>query len=89
MDAVRRVLKFGLGGVFGGVVGAAVASLVAPQKGEVTQATTRQFVSQVKSEGDQAKAQTEERLVRKFRGQVDDQKALTDKDNFQPAKAVE
>lgn len=85
MDAFKRVFKFGLGGVLGAVVGAGVASLLAPQKGEELQRSSRQFLDDVKAEGDRAARETEERLAEKYRIQVNDDKALTgDTQHYEP-----
>lgn len=77
MEAVKRVLKFGLGGAFGAAIGAGVASLLAPQRGEEFQATSRAFLDEVKSEGERAQQATEAEMSRRFRVQVSDDKALT------------
>lgn len=78
MEAVKRVFKFGLGGAFGAVIGAGVASLFAPQKGEDLQVASRTFLDEVKNEGDRAQRETEASLSERFRIQVADEKALTD-----------
>lgn len=78
MEAVKRVFKFGLGGAFGAMIGAGVASLLAPQRGEEFQATSRAFLDEVKSEGERARQATEAELAERFRIQVNDDKALTD-----------
>lgn len=77
MEAIKRVFKFGLGGALGAAIGAGVASLLAPQKGEEFQSTSRSFIAEVKSAGDQAQQETEARLAQRFRVQVADDKALT------------
>lgn len=77
MEAIKRVFKFGMGGALGAAIGAGVASLFAPQKGEELQTTSRSFVAEVKSSGDEAQRQTEAQLAERFRKQVADDKALT------------
>lgn len=77
MDAVKRILKFGLGGAFGAAMGAGIASLFAPQKGQDLQKTSRAFVEEARTEGASAQAATETALTERFRQQVKDQNALT------------
>lgn len=88
MEAVKRILKFGIGGAFGALVGAGIAGMLAPQKGEQLQANTREFVANVKSEGETARASTERRLAEKYRTQVDDQTALTGTTTHQAPKSA-
>lgn len=77
MEAIKRVFKFGLGGALGAAIGAGVASLLAPQKGEELQTASRSFISEVKAAGDMAQQETETRMAQRFRVQVADDKALT------------
>lgn len=77
MDAVTRVLKFGLGGVFGAALGAGVASLLAPQRGEELQRASRAIIEEAKTDGNNAQALTESVLTERFRQQVNDPDALT------------
>jgi gas vesicle protein len=77
MEAIKRVFKFGMGGALGAAIGAGVASLFAPQKGEELQTASRSFVTEVKTAGDIAQQETEARLAQRFRVQVADDKALT------------
>ena len=77
MEAIKRVFKFGMGGALGAAIGAGVASLFAPQKGEELQSASRSFIAEVKTAGDVAQQETEARLAERFRTQVADDKALT------------
>lgn len=85
MDAIKRMAKFGLGGALGAVIGVGVASLLAPQKGEELQRSSRMFIDEVMAEGDRAQRDTEARLSEKYRTQVNDSKALTgDTQHYEP-----
>lgn len=88
MEAVKRIFKFGAGGALGAAIGASVAGFLAPQRGDSFQANTRSFVTEVKTEGERAKAATEAALAEKFRQQVDDDKALTGKVEHREPKKV-
>ncbi|HWV24917.1 MAG TPA: YtxH domain-containing protein [Thermomicrobiales bacterium] len=88
MDAIKRMFKFGLGGALGAVIGVGVASLLAPQKGEDLQRSSRSFIDEVKVEGDRAQRETEARLAEKFRIQVNDSSALTGETTHAAPKAV-
>jgi gas vesicle protein len=67
MDGFKRLVTFGIGGAIGTVIGAAVASLMAPQSGKELQSSTRGLIDEVKAAGDQAQAETEARLRERFR----------------------
>lgn len=88
MDAIKRVVKFGLGGALGAAIGIGVASLLAPQRGEELQRTSRRFIEEVKAEGDRAQRETEARLKEKYRIQVNDNTALTGEATHSAPKAV-
>lgn len=77
MDAVRRVVSFGAGGVVGFLVGAAVSALTAPQTGEALRQRLAERAQEVKAAGDAAQAAVEARLIERFRDDVDDPQALT------------
>lgn len=77
MEAMRRILRFGLGGAFGAAIGAGIGSLFAPQTGEDLRAASRSLIDRVKSEGEQAQRTTEAEMAGRFRAQVADEKALT------------
>lgn len=88
MEAIKRVFKFGLGGAFGAAVGAGVAGLFAPQKGEELRTTSRSLIQQAKLEGAMAQRTTEEQLAQRFRAQVADDKALTGEVKHREPKKV-
>ncbi|MGC4105601.1 MAG: YtxH domain-containing protein [Thermomicrobiales bacterium] len=67
MDGFKRLITFGIGGAIGTAIGAAVASFMAPQTGKQLQASTQDFVDEVKAAGDQAQAQTEAAMAQRFR----------------------
>ena len=66
MDGFKRLITFGIGGAIGTAIGAAVASLMAPQTGKELQDSTQDFVDEVKSAGDQAQAETEAAMRKRF-----------------------
>lgn len=76
----NRVLKFGSGGVLGAAVGTAVAILWAPQSGDELKGRLADLRSRARLSGAQAKAETEDRLIRKFRDEVEDPAALRDEE---------
>jgi gas vesicle protein len=88
MEAIKRVFKFGMGGVVGAAIGAGVAALLAPKRGEEIQQETMAFVDAVKAEGDAAKAAKEQEMINRFRSQVNDSTALTEEPRYQAPKQV-
>ncbi|MEJ7838743.1 MAG: hypothetical protein WKF81_07995 [Thermomicrobiales bacterium] len=77
MGFFKRVATFGLGGIVGGGIGAAVASFLAPQTGPQLQQSVTDLLDEAKTAGDAAKTETERQLVARFRDKVNDQDALT------------
>ena len=77
MASLAGLLKFIAGGATGTAVGLAVASLLAPQKGEVLQAETHQRISDARAAGDEAEIQTRAAMEERFRQRVGDRNALT------------
>jgi len=77
MEAIRRVLKFGLGGAVGAGIGVVVGSLLAPQKGEELQRSSRALIDEAKRAGDAAQAQKQAELEERFRARVSDPGAFT------------
>jgi gas vesicle protein len=77
MGFVKRIVAFGLGGIVGGGIGAAVASLLAPQSGEKLQASVAEMMQEAKAAGDVAKAETEREMIARFRDKVNDPTAFT------------
>ena len=88
MEAIKRVFKFGMGGALGAAVGAGVAALMAPKRGEEIKQESMALVHQVKSEGEAAKLAKEQELMNRFRSQVHDSTAFTEQDRHQPPKQV-
>lgn len=88
MEAIKRIFKFGMGGAVGAAIGAGVAALMAPKRGDVLRQETQEFVSQVKTDGDAAKAAKEQEMMNRFRSQVHDNTAFTEKDRHQAPKQV-
>ena len=76
MAAGKRLLAFGGGGLLGAAIGAAVAGMLAPQRGEELQQQARGFLDEVRSEGDRAAEETRQALVSRFQGRVNDPEAL-------------
>jgi gas vesicle protein len=79
MGFFKRVVTFGFGGIVGGGVGAAVASLLAPQSGEQLQKSVSGLMDEARTAGDAAKADTEQKLIERFRDKVNDPTAFTPK----------
>jgi gas vesicle protein len=77
MGFVKRVVVFGVGGIVGGGIGAAVASLLAPQSGEKLQASVAEMMNEARAAGDAAKAETEREMIARFRDKVNDPTAFT------------
>lgn len=77
MGVAKKLFKFTAGSATGAAVGAAVASLFAPQRGEVLQQDVSDLVGDVKTAGANAETQTKRELAERFRQRVDDPDALT------------
>jgi gas vesicle protein len=77
MGFVKRIVVFGVGGIVGGGIGAAVASLLAPQSGEKLQASVAEMMNEARAAGDAAKAETEREMIARFRDKVNDPTAFT------------
>ena len=77
MSALTRLVKFGLGGAVGAALGGATAYLLAPQSGNELTGKIRARISEAKLAGAEAKAQTEQALINRFRLTVNDPAALT------------
>ena len=76
MGFFGRIGAFIAGGVIGAGVGAVVATLNAPQSGDVFQKELELLGRRAKAAGDSAQRQTEEELIRRFRGETNDPDAL-------------
>ncbi len=76
MGAGKRILSLGGGGAIGFLIGAGVAKLVAAQRGDDLRASFAAEVDEVKAIGEAAQAATEQRLIARFRDDVDDPTAL-------------
>ena len=88
MEAIKRVFKFGMGGALGAAIGAGVAALTAPKRGEEFRKESLAFVDQVKAEGETAKRAKEQEMMNRFRSQVHDSAAFTEQDRHQAPKQV-
>lgn len=86
MEAIKRVFKFSVGGALGAAVGAGVAALMAPKRGEELQKESMALVDQVKAEGEAAKLAKEQEMMNRFRSQVHDSAAFTEQDRHQAPK---
>lgn len=78
MGTVKRLMKFGGGGLLGAGIGTAVAVLFAPRDGEEQQGRLHDLLRQARLDGAEAKAGKEAELIEKYRGDVEDPDALTD-----------
>lgn len=88
MEAIKRVFKFSMGSVVGAAIGAGVAAFMAPQRGEELQDATRTLVDQAKADGEAAKKAREQEMINRFRSQVSDNTAFTEKDRHKSPKQV-
>lgn len=77
MGLAKKLFKFTAGSATGAAIGVAVASLFAPQRGEVLRKDVNDFVAEVKTTGANAQVQTKRELAERFRKQVNDPDALT------------
>lgn len=88
MEAIKRVFKFSMGSALGAAIGTGVAALMAPRRGEELQQESMAFVEKVKAEGEAAKLAKEQEMISRFRSQVNDPAAFTEKDRYQAPKHV-
>lgn len=80
MGAAKRLLTFGGGGLLGAAIGAAVATLWAPQSGTELQSRAEALTQRAKAAAADAEAATERHLIAKFRASVNDPDALRDEE---------
>lgn len=81
MGTTTKLLKFGIGSITGTAVGAAVASLLAPQRGEDLQSAVKSVLSEAEEVGNREQAGVEQMLQQRFRDSVNDQDALRSSTN--------
>lgn len=84
MSLGLKLFKFAAGTATGTAIGVAVGSLLAPHRGTELQRSTRQLITEVKSDGELAEQLTEGELADRFRNQVNDPTALTDQQTAPP-----
>lgn len=80
MSLLGRLGAFIFGGLVGAGVGAAIATLVAPQSGDQFRQDVERKVDRAKIAGLEAQARTEEELIRRFRAETGDPEALRDEE---------
>ena len=78
MVVMRRIGSFIAGGLLGAGVGAVVAMVAAPQSGAEFVEGVERRVDLAKRAGLEARARTEEELIRRFRAETGDPGALRD-----------
>jgi gas vesicle protein len=78
MGFLTGLLKFTAGSILGAVVGAGVASLLAPQSGDELKSKIEQRIAAAKLARDEAERLAEEELKAEFRRMVDDDTAFRD-----------
>jgi gas vesicle protein len=76
MSLIKRTLKFTAGGITGAAVGALAGLMVAPESGHDFQQSLRDRLRRSKVAGAEARAATQNELIRKFRAKVNDESAL-------------
>lgn len=79
MGVAKKLFKFTAGGATGTVIGLAVGSLLAPQRGADLQQATHDLVDEAKSDGQVAQERTEHEMRERFRKQVNDPTALAER----------
>lgn len=77
MGLAKKLFKFTAGSATGAAVGVAVASALAPQRGDVLRKDVNDLVAEARTAGANAQTQTERELAERFRRQVNDPDALT------------
>lgn len=77
MGLARKLFKFTAGSATGAAIGVTVASLFAPQRGEVLRQDVHDLVGDVKTAGANAETRTRRELAERFRQRVNDPDALT------------
>ena len=91
MGAGKRLVKVGGGGLLGAAVGTATAILLAPQSGQELKGRLQDRLRAARLAGAEAKAAKEDELIRKFRLEVNDPRALEEeatKTRLEAAEAV-
>ncbi|MGH2531154.1 MAG: hypothetical protein ACRDJW_02500 [Thermomicrobiales bacterium] len=78
MGALRRVVKFGAGGIVGAAIGAIGAALAAPQSGGELQTKVDDRIRRAKVAREEAKVAKTEELISRFRQGVNAPTALDD-----------
>jgi gas vesicle protein len=88
---MKRWLKFGGGGLVGAAIGAVVGTLWAPRRGDELKNQLLHRLQRARLAGIEAKAATEEALIRRYRASVEDPSALRDEEmrvRMETARAV-
>lgn len=75
----QGLFKFVVGSAVGAVIGAGVASLLAPKSGDELQADTNALLERARSEGEQARMEAEAAVAERFRQTVNDPSAFVAK----------
>ena len=77
MGAIKKIGKFGLGGIIGSALGIVGGLLAAPASGVETQRKLRERIQTAKIAGVEAQASKERELINRFRDGTADKTALT------------
>lgn len=78
MDTIKRVGAFIVGSSLGAGIGAAVATLAAPESGDDLRQRVKRVADDVQHAGDRARQEKEGELADRFRSTVKDPAALPD-----------
>jgi gas vesicle protein len=78
MGAIKKISKFGLGGLIGSAVGVVGGMLLAPESGEATQQKVRERIRDAKLAGVEAQASKERELIDRYRNETNNRGALTE-----------
>lgn len=76
-SGISSLMKFAAGSALGVALGATIGLLMAPRSGEQLQADTAMFVDNLRTEGEQARAEAEAEMAARFRQKVGDPNAFT------------
>lgn len=80
MGVAKKLFKFTAGSATGTVIGLAVGSVLAPQRGADLRRSTQDLIVEAKAEGEMSQERTEQELKERFRNRVNDSTALTGHD---------
>lgn len=78
MGVIGSLVRFGKGGVLGAAIGAAAGLLLAPGSGRENRTALAERIQRTRMAGVDAKAATEQDMITRYRGKVNDTGALSE-----------